>query len=248
MARGKALSVQIRRFICANLQRGVSPDRLYQDLNDGDNKGLISLRSLKNLRSFLRTRSPQVVKGYTSGIGKKTGRKKKLTRLEINALDDLNTEDNSASLETLCANFHDIYGKKISPSTAHRTLKLLGVTNKIVTEVPGQADVYQQIEHLRLLRTVPYQQMIDIDETHDGGGSKAAAKRGRSRGRATRREFVIDGKRRTFMAAVTPNGFLLHVIFDDNCSAEHFIHLSKTILVNTMTKVSGLSMTMLVLT
>ena len=200
-ARGKALSVHIRRLICSSFQRGVSPDRLYQELNDGENKGIITLQSLRNIRSFLRTKPSRVIKRYTSGIAKKTGRRKKLNAIEIQALDNLNAEDCSSSYEDLCAEFLEVSGKEISPATAYRTLKKVGVTNKVMTEVPGQADLQQQLEHIQLLRTVPYRRIIDIDETHDGGGSKARSKRGRARGRAKRKEFVIDGKRRTYMAA-----------------------------------------------
>ena len=229
MARGKVLELQTRHHIYSLFKRGLSPDEIHRDVNNiqGSHRPkveLVSIGHLKRLGRLFRTGSKKEMKKYLSKLGKKTGRRSSLNKNELRILDDLNNEDDSAIYEDLAKQREDICGKRVSQATILRGLLKIGIKRKMYTIMPGQADIGQQVEHMKILRHVSYERMVNVDETHDGGGSKAACKRGRSRQRAIQKQFIVDGKRRTYMAAVSLHGILKYARFDENCSAAQFVH------------------------
>ena len=210
----------------------MSPTQIYNDVNDVRSNGrklknkneLVSIHHLKKLARFFRTASIKKVKRYLNVLGKSSGRPHSFNEHELGVLERVNNADDSAPYEQMVADMEEICGKEVAISTICLSLRRLGIKRKNYTLEPGQANLQSQIDHLKQLRHLSHKGLINVDETHDGGGSKAANKKGRSRRRAYRRQFNIDGKRRTYMAAVSCIGLHTFARFDQNCSTEQFIN------------------------
>lgn len=232
MARGVMLSLQIRQQIKRKFDLGMSPMQIYNDLNsvrfDGKklkNKyELVSIHHLKKMARFFRTASNRMIDFYLNVMGKSSGRPATLDTHELDMLEKVNDFDDSAPYEQLVEDMRNICGKTVSIATICRSLRKIGIKRKCYTLEPGQADLQQQIDHLKQLRHLPHRRFINVDESHDGGGSKAASKKGRARKRALKKQFIIEGKRRTYMAAVSSRGLHTYARFDNNCTSDQFIN------------------------
>jgi len=224
MAPGYGLSLQMRQLVARRLMVGTLPNRIFKELNpDGSRHGVVSLRHLQRLAFLRRTRPAAEWQCYLTTLGKRTGRKRLMSAHDLHVLDQLNDEDDSSTLVELAQQLYDTTGTRVSERTVRRALKQLGLTRKMYTFIPGNADAQQVLDHMRILRSTDYRNIVDFDETHYGGASKAAARRGRSKGRCKKKEPDGAGKMGTYMAAVSVDGVMCWAKYEDNCASAHFI-------------------------
>lgn len=112
-------------------------------------------------------------------------------------------------------------------STLWNTFERLNYSTKTLTPVSSRIDLEKQIEHLNSIQQIPWRDLVNCDETHNGGAGKHQSRRGRTKKgkKAHRKDFIINDKHFTIMAAYTPKGFLCWKFFHFNCNQFHFINI-----------------------
>jgi hypothetical protein len=116
-------------------------------------------------------------------------------------------------------------GFRPSISTIYRTLIFrLGYSRKVRTVRNKKTCPIQQAEHLRVIAPIPWTTLVSVDATHCNGPSKTQRRYGRSlRGEPCHREdWILNDRRFTAYAAMTPKGFKSWVTEEENCNALTF--------------------------
>ena len=220
MGRGIAIPVEIRRQIFDWFDDGLTAEDIYRRMKGGRLRGMLSATRALTLESIYRSEDKTRMDLYLARCYKSlSGRTRVLTRVQDQAIEQLNNLDPSSNMVELRDVVADTLGVTVSDRSLRRALKRCGVKRKQYTVLPGEATDAEQLEHMEAMKHYPARVLLNFDQTHEEGDSKSHSKRGRGgKGRLTRKQWSIGGVRFTVMAVVGPKGFICWKLYFKNCS------------------------------
>lgn len=230
MAPGKSLSCELKTILCDIFRfRGKTVQQVHEDVLNFDTTK-VSITYLEKLRRFFRRSTWQECLDFCSVEKAKTRPlKRKMNPFDRQELERLSTADNSKKPYQLrqmlkigwYAHPNDI-ARLPSRRTIAAELKILGITRKKKTLIPGLINHTNRHAYHQKMKHIDPHSLVNFDET--ASSSKhlqekfGYAKRGK---RARQYLLFINGRHYTALAAYTTRGWLCYAVYEGAITHEH---------------------------